>query len=217
MLAAIIFDVEGTLIDCVPHVLACWQAVLAAAGHHVSRKELQRYSGMDGGDMLDKLMPDVSKDAKQRILKVQGKAYRKNYLRLGRPFPGVRDLLGALKRRGLILGIATSCKADELREYDNRLQVLEFVDAVACGDDASKGKPHPDLYDAVLKKLGLNEPGQVMGVGDSPYDAIAAQSLGLRAAGVLTGGFTSETLAKAGCDPILCEIRDLDRLGYLIT
>jgi beta-phosphoglucomutase-like phosphatase (HAD superfamily) len=60
MLAAIIFDVEGTLIDCVQHVLTCWEAVLGAAGHRISRQELQKYSGMDGGDMLDTLSPGLS-------------------------------------------------------------------------------------------------------------------------------------------------------------
>lgn len=127
----------------------------------------------------------------------------------------MRELLAGLKKRSLTIGIATSCKADELRIYDKRMQVLEFVDAIACGDDVRKGKPHPDLYYAVLKKLGLTELRRAMGVGDSPYDAIAAKSLGLRAAGVLTGGFSSVTLVKAGCERILRDVRELDHLNCL--
>jgi HAD superfamily hydrolase (TIGR01509 family) len=215
MLTAIILDVEGTLIDCVPHVLACWQTVLAAAGHPFEHNELQRYSGMDGADMLDKLLPHLSQKEKKRILKVQAETYRQSYLQLGDPFPKVRELLAGLKKRSLTIGIATSCKADELRIYDKRMQVLEFVDAIACGDDVRKGKPHPDLYYAVLKKLGLTELRRAMGVGDSPYDAIAAKSLGLRAAGVLTGGFSSVTLVKAGCERILRDVRELDHLNCL--
>lgn len=210
MLGAVIFDVEGTLIDCVQDVLACWKRVLAAAGHHVAHDELQKYSGMDGGDMLDRLLPKLTEQEKQHILKVQGETYRKDYLQHGRPFAGVRGLLAALRRRNVALGIATSCKGDELREYDRQMQILDLVDAVCCGDDAGKGKPHPDLYYGVVKKLGLTEPRCALAVGDSPFDAMSATSLGMRACGVLTGGFCTTILANAGCDPILQDVRDLE-------
>jgi HAD superfamily hydrolase (TIGR01509 family) len=213
MLGAMIFDVEGTLIDCVHHVIGCWEMVLATAGHHIAREELQKYSGMDGGDMLDRLLPSLSKNDKEHILKAQGEKYRNYYLRLSRPFAGVRQLLATLKERNIAIGIATSCTGDELREYDKQMQILDLMDAVACGDDASKGKPHPDLYYAVVKKLGLTEARNAMAVGDSPYDAMAASSLGMRACGVLTGGFSTRILADAGCDPILQEVRDLELIA----
>lgn len=215
MTAAVIFDVEGTLIDCVPHVIASWQAALDAAGHNRPREELQRYSGMDGGDMLDKLLPDAPQQEKERILKLQGEVYRQKYLQLGRPFRGVRELFAALRKRNFAIGIATSCKGDELRIYDKHMRVLDFADAVACGSDEDKGKPHPNLYYAVLRKLGLIEPSRAIAVGDSPYDAIAANALGLHAAGVLTGGFSAEVLTEAGCDFTLREVRDLEAAGQL--
>jgi beta-phosphoglucomutase-like phosphatase (HAD superfamily) len=56
-IAAVFFDVEGTLLDCVPQILECWRDTLAAAAHRFSLAELQRYSGMDGGEMLDRLLP----------------------------------------------------------------------------------------------------------------------------------------------------------------
>jgi hypothetical protein len=79
-----------------------------AAGHRISREELQKYSGMDGGDMLDRLLPRLSKEDKDHILKIQGETYRKDYLQLGAPFDGVRRLFPALGDRNV--GIATSCK-----------------------------------------------------------------------------------------------------------
>jgi phosphoglycolate phosphatase-like HAD superfamily hydrolase len=209
MLTAIVFDAEGTLIDCVPQILACWQVVLATAGHPIAHAELQRYSGMDGGDMLDRLLPGVSTQEKEHILKTQGDTYRKEYLPLVRPFPGVSELFASLRSGRIALGIATSCTGDELRWYDQHIRILDSVDAVACGDDEKKGKPHPDLYYAVLKKLDLSEPNRAMAVGDSPYDAMAAKKLNMRAAGVMTGGFTAEILVGAGCDPVLGEVEEL--------
>jgi HAD superfamily hydrolase (TIGR01509 family) len=207
----IIFDVEGTLIDCVPHVLESWQITLAEAGHSVLRSDLQRCSGMDGNDMLNRLLPHVDKSGKKQLLKAQGERYRRTYISRAKPFSGVRDLIRRLKDRQYVLGIATTCKGDELKAYDQHMGVLGFIDAVACGDDASKGKPHPDLFHDVLKKLDVTKPRQALAVGDTPYDALGAKPLGLRVVGVLTGGFSSEDLNAAGCDVVLNEVKDLEQ------
>jgi HAD superfamily hydrolase (TIGR01509 family) len=209
----IVFDVEGTLIDCVPEVLESWHVTLAASGHTVSRSDLQRYSGMDGSDMLGRLLPRAEHSEKERLLKSQGKVYRRDYLSLARPLPGVADLVRRLKEQHYILGIATTCKEDELKAYDAKMGVLEFLDAVACGDDASRGKPHPDLFYQALKKLNITDSRRVLAVGDTPYDALGAKPLGLGVAGVVTGGFSSEELTAAGFDVVLVEVKDL--LGYL--
>jgi HAD superfamily hydrolase (TIGR01549 family) len=206
---AIVFDVEGTLIDCVPHVLESWHATLAAAGHNFPQKTLQRYSGMDGSEMLDLLLPEVPKQIKKRLLKMEGETYRRDYLAKGRAFEGVRDLFQALKERGYALGIATTCKQDELSAYDREMQVLKLTDAVACGDDAKHGKPHPDLHRIALEKLGLSEPSRAVAVGDTPYDAIAAKTLGMRAVGLLTGGFSRDDLISAGCEHVLARPAEL--------
>src|SRR5436853_6553840 len=143
-LAAIIFDVEGTLVDCGPQVLDSWKQTLEGAGHDVALAELQRYSGMDGADMLERLLPDQSKKHKEGLLKAQGDRYRRDYLALARPFNGVRELFKTLKQRGFALVIATTCKQDELRSYDHSLRLLQPTDAAACRIEGAQGKQHPD-------------------------------------------------------------------------
>jgi HAD superfamily hydrolase (TIGR01509 family) len=207
----IVSDVEGTLIDCVSHVLESWHLTLAEAGHTVLRSDLEHCSGIDGNDMLDRLLPHVEKSDKKRLLKAHGERYRRAHMPLAKPFPHVPHLLRRLKEQQRVLGVATTCNDDELKAYDNRMNVLEFVDAVACGDDASKGKPHPDLFYQVLKKLGVTEPDCVLAVGDTPYDALAAKPLGLKVAGVLTGGFSPGELEDAGCDVVLAKVTDLEQ------
>ena len=208
-LTALIFDVEGTLMDCVPHMIACWQSILASAGYAVSREELQRYSGMDGGDMLQRLLPALSNQEREALLKVQGDVYRRDYLPLARPFDGVRALFESLKRRGYTVAIATTCTREELHSYDKTMRVLDFTGAVGCSEDANKGKPHPELYQAVLRKLRLADAARAMAIGDTPYDAQAAATLAMPASGVLTGGFSSEELAQAGCSLILGRVTEL--------
>jgi phosphoglycolate phosphatase-like HAD superfamily hydrolase len=207
---AIIFDVEGTLVDCVPKVLASWHETLSDIGHEITVETLQRYSGLDGADMLDRLIPDIGAATRKRILSQQGELYRRKYLLAAHPFEGVRPLFEDLKRGHYLIGIATTCKADELAIYDRDLNILQLCDAVASGSETSSGKPHPDLYRNVLQKLALTDhPAGVMAVGDSPFDAMAARALGLQCVGVATGGFSVRKLKSLGCSLVLQHVRDL--------
>jgi phosphoglycolate phosphatase-like HAD superfamily hydrolase len=208
-ITTIIFEVEGTLIDCVPHVLESWQRTLESADHNLPLATLQRYSGMDGSEMLDILLPGAREQVKEHLLKTQGETYRRDYLGRGRAFEGVHGLFQALRETGYGLGIATTCNQDELSAYDRKMQVLRLTDAVACGDDAQHGKPHPDLYRIALQKLRVRVPSSAMAVGDTPYDAIAAKTLGMRAVGLLTGGFSRDDLISASCEDVLVHPRDL--------
>ena len=208
--SAVIFDVEGTLVNCVALVLESWRNTLAEAGLALTSRQLQPYSGMDGREMLDHLLPQASPRQKRHLLDAQGERYRRAYLGLAQPFERVESLFIALRRRRLLLGIATTCKRDELDGYAEKMAgVLAQVDAVASGDDVNRGKPHPDLYEVVLRRMGLAYGASGIAIGDTPYDAIAASKVGLRAVGVLTGGFSSEALRAAGCDLVLDRVADL--------
>jgi HAD superfamily hydrolase (TIGR01509 family) len=205
----IIFDVEGTLIDCAAQTIQCWQAALLEFGYVVSRDRLQLYSGMDGGEVLDQLVPGESEDTKKSILKRQGELYEQQHLRAVRPFRDVRELFLTLKSRDITLAIGTTCKRDELAIYDEHMRVLDLTQAIVCGDEVKRGKPHPDLFRRVLKKLKADSSALGLVVGDTPYDAKAGRALGLKALGVLTGGFPEETLRSAGCERVLPGVQDL--------
>jgi len=207
-----IFDVEGTLINCVTVQLESWRRVLATAGHSVTHADLQPYSGMDGDWMLERLLPTVPKGARSELLEAQGKLYQREFLPHVRAFSAVRDLFDTLKMRGVKLGLATTCQKNELDTYDRLLHVLECTDAVACGDMVKHGKPDPALLTACLTQLGNPDPSRAVMIGDAPYDALAAKQLGMRAAGVLTGGFTPAALRDAGCDSIFSQVREVRSL-----
>jgi phosphoglycolate phosphatase-like HAD superfamily hydrolase len=128
---------------------------------------------------------------------------------MGRPFPGVRELFDALKARQYRLGITTTCTGDELRSYEEKMRVLALANVVTCGEDIRKGKPHPELFYQTLREFGSLEPSRVLAAGDTPFGAMAAKSLGIRALGVLTGVFSSEDLMSAGCEAIIAEVKDV--------
>jgi HAD superfamily hydrolase (TIGR01509 family) len=194
---AIIFDVEGTLVDTVALTLRCWHETLSDFGHQIPIAVLQRHSGQDGADMLRQLVPEESDVARARIRKAQGERYKARYLPQALPFPGVAPLFEHLHARGSRLALATDCSADELARYVEICGIAGRPDAVACGDDVSRGKPHGDLVALALHRLGARASETTM-VGDTPFDMTAATALGSRALGLLSGGFTEADLRAAG-------------------
>jgi len=215
MFKGFIFDVEGTLVDCVPQTLKSLQEALERFGHQVPYNTLQLYSGLDGDQTLRLVVPDSDESIRKSILKTQGTIYEEKYLDGVQPFNGVRDVFRSLIEQGGRIALATDCKGPALKHYLSLLNVEEFISAMACGDDVEHGKPDPRLVGMALKKLKLPGPQAVM-VGDTPYDAEAAVGAGTSAAGVLTGGFSREALLEAGClavaDDLLGLLSGLERV-----
>ncbi len=206
---AYIFDVEGTLVDTVLPSLNCWCETLAEFGFSFRTADLHRYSGMDGREVLARLLPQHP-ELHDFILSKYNWRFRTEVLPTIRAVPGARELLATLKRRGAKIALATNCHADELAHYRNRLGADDSVDTTVSGDDVRRGKPHPDAIVAALKRLGA-EPGDAVFVGDTPYDAEAARQAHVRSFGVLTGHFPRADLLGAGCSAIFLDPKSLSQ------
>jgi phosphoglycolate phosphatase-like HAD superfamily hydrolase len=210
MSAAFIFDVEGTLINCVAEILQCWSETLTGFGLQVPSTHLQRLSGMDGDEMLAILAPSLGEHVRKDVLKAQGERYRAVYLPRVRAFSGVRATFAAIKSRGGRIALATDCQDDELKRYRGLMNVDDLIDAIACGDEVSKGKPdHPALVELALHHLGGISAATM--VGDTPFDAQAALSAGASAWGTLSGGHTRSSLIDAGCSLVVSAVGEFER------
>src|SRR5436190_18263400 len=197
-----IFDVEGTLVDAMMPTLCCWRETLAHFGHDVSLADLHRFAGMDGEDMLTRLLPGVSKTERKEMMEHQGRRFREEYLAHVRAFPGVRPLFEDLKLSGRRIALATDCEKDELRHYLTVSGIEDLVDAIGCGDDVKHGKPAPDVVEVALRRVRAGRRFSVM-VGDTPYDAQAALNAGIIPVGLLTGHFSGRELLDVGCRAVL--------------
>jgi phosphoglycolate phosphatase-like HAD superfamily hydrolase len=124
----------------------------------------------------------------------------------------VREVFLALTGEGGRIALATDCKGATLWHYLSLLAADDLIDSLACGDDVEHGKPDPRLVGLALRKLQVPA-AQAVVIGDTPYDAEAASGAGAASAGVLTGGFSKETLLQAGCLSVAQEVRDL--VSYL--
>jgi HAD superfamily hydrolase (TIGR01509 family) len=117
-------------------------------------------------------------------------------------FPEVRDLFEALRADGKRLVLASSAKKDEIAVYKRIADIADLVSIEVSADDVDQSKPHPDIFESALKKLGTLRPAEAVTIGDAPYDAQAARKIGLRTIGLLCGGFAESDLRKAGCAAI---------------
>jgi phosphoglycolate phosphatase-like HAD superfamily hydrolase len=208
MLAGFIFDVEGTLVDSVPQNLHSLQDALERHSYRVPYQTLKLYSGLDGDQTLQLVVPEATAEERKEILKEQGAIYERSYLSSVKPFGGVRDVFRELTARGGKVALATDCKGLPFRRYLSLIDATEFIAATACGDDVEHGKPDSRLVSLALGKLDVPASQAVM-IGDTPYDAEAGLEAGAKAAGVLTGGFTAEVLSQAGCFAVAGDIRAL--------
>jgi phosphoglycolate phosphatase-like HAD superfamily hydrolase len=195
----VLFDVEGSLVDCVPQTLQSWHEVLAHYGYEVPLAQLQRYSGMDTGDMLAELLPASLRPRASNIGDAQGEHYREKYLPRVRGFPRVRELLQKVKEYGCRIGLANKLPAGRARGLFETYQHPRSSRCHRLRRRCEKIKPHPDLLEAVLRKLNASGDKDAIVIGDTPYDAQAARGLGLASVGLLCGGHPADDLRAAGC------------------
>jgi phosphoglycolate phosphatase-like HAD superfamily hydrolase len=208
MFSGFIFDVEGTLVDSVPQNLCSLQDALERHGYRVPQQTLRLHSGLDGDQTLQLVLPHAAEGERMEILKEQGAIYERDYLGSVEAFASVRDVFRAITALGGKVALATDCKGLAFKRYLSLLDADEFIAGTACGDDVDHGKPDPRLVGHALGKLGLPASRAVM-IGDTPYDAEAGLEAGTRAAGVLTGRFTAETLLQAGCFAVAPDVQAL--------
>ena len=196
---AVIFDLDGTLLDSVDlHALA-WHEAMVKFGHNVSFEQARSQIGKGG----DKLVPeflsvDQQKDHGKELEEWRGDRFKTDYLPLVRPFSAVPDLLRRMRDADLRIAIGSSAKKDELEKYLEIACIADLVDVKTSADDAHESKPSPDIFQVALKKLGI-EGKDAVAIGDSPYDATAAGKTQIATIGVLCGGFAEDSLRHAGC------------------
>jgi HAD superfamily hydrolase (TIGR01509 family) len=196
---ALIFDLDGTLVDTVyGHVLS-WQRVFAEAGIHIDGWKIHRLIGMSGGLLtraaareIGRELPPEQVDALQ---KRHGVVY-KELLPDRRPLPGAVELLRHLSESRILYGIATSGRREDAKPSIAALEVPEDV-VVVDRSDVERAKPEPDLFLAVQQRLEV-EPDACYVVGDSVWDLLAARRAGMLGIGLLSGGYGEQELARAG-------------------
>jgi HAD superfamily hydrolase (TIGR01509 family) len=194
---AVLFDVDGTLVDTnYLHAVAWWEA-FAQAGHHVPMARIHRAVGMGSDRLLDALLPgDRDRDADGGLTTAHAALYSVYWCRL-QPLPGATRLLRACHDHGLRVVLASSADPDELKVLRAALDADDAIDAATSAGDVDSSKPAPDLVQVALEQAGAS-PAETVFVGDSVWDVHACRQAGVRCIGLLSGGTSRAELTDAG-------------------
>ncbi|SFL81343.1 HAD family hydrolase [Methylobacterium pseudosasicola] len=207
---AVIFDIDGTLLDSVDLHARAWVEAFKHFGVETDEAKVRSQIGKGGDELMPVFLPEerIKREGKE-IESFRSDLFQKKYLPEVRPFPGVRPLFERIRESGLKIALASSGKGPEVERYQEILGIADLVDVVTSSDDADRSKPHPDIFEAAVKKLeGLDKDDMIV-IGDTPYDAEAASKAGLRTIGMLCGGFPEADLSAAGCIAIYRDPQDL--------
>ncbi|MEE7504324.1 HAD family hydrolase [Methylobacterium mesophilicum] len=207
---AVIFDIDGTLLDSVDLHARAWVEAFAQFGVRTDFAEVRRQIGKGGDELMPVFLSEerVAREG-ETIEAYRSDLFKRRYLPDVRPFSGVRPLFEHIRSAGLKIALASSGKRSEVEHYTEILGIGDLVDVATSSDDADRSKPHPDIFEAALQKLDGVPPDAIIVVGDTPYDAEAAAKAGLRTVGLLCGGFPEADLRAAGCVAIFRDPQDL--------
>lgn len=199
MINAVIFDLDGTLVDSNDLHVEAWRETFLHFGKEILCADLRRQIGKGGDNYLPEFLnaPEM-REIGPEVEAFRGDLFKRKYLSRVRPFPRVRELFERLRNDGKKIALASSGMADEVEHYQKLLGIEALVDCQTTKDDVAHSKPSSDVFVASLKRLGNMRVDEAMAVGDTPYDVQAAKKLGLSTITFLCGGFPEDELRAAG-------------------
>jgi beta-phosphoglucomutase-like phosphatase (HAD superfamily) len=164
MPAAFIFDIDGTLLDSVDLHARSWQETFARYGIAVSFEKVRSQIGKGGDQLMPEFVPpDMLRRLGKKIEEERTQYFHERYLPQVRPFPKVRELFQRLRADGKRIVLGSSAKKSEIEIYKNIADIEGLTDDEACSDDVDRSKPHPDIFQVSLEKLGNPQPRDRMG------------------------------------------------------
>ena len=193
---ALLFDLDGTLVDTIAFIL---ESMHAAFAEHAGRRPTDaEWTAGIGTPLRTQLRDFVGDEAEVERLALRYRAHQREHLpRLTRIFPGVAETLAALRGRGHPMAIVTS-KAEEIARLTlEHARLLHLMDTVVGVESAQRHKPDPEPVRVALHRLGA-DPRRALFLGDSPHDVAAGNAAGVDTVAVAWGPFSRETLLASG-------------------
>lgn len=211
---AVLFDLDGTLVDTVPARIEAWRSALLLRRIKPDEAQLAGMIGSDGKYLAKTLAAaagvSLSDDEADALDRRQGELF--DALNTDpRPLPGVSELLAALDDRGCPWAIATSSRKEQIAASVAALQLARDP-VIVDGSEVRRAKPAPDLLLKAARELGV-PPEACWYVGDSTWDMLAATKAAMTAVGVLAGSAVTESdLARAGATTVMKDLADVQAL-----
>lgn len=195
--AAVLLDLDGTLVDSNDAHAHAWVETLGKHGIDVAFERVRPMIGMGGDRVAEELTGWPRGDQKVRLLQDECSAiFVDHWLREVRPIDQARDLVVRLRHDGYQIVLASAAHEAELRPLLELAGIADLIDASARPPRPEESKPAPAAIEVALSRVDVDRSRVVM-IGDTPYDIEAARAAHVDALAFTTGGYTAEDLAGA--------------------
>jgi beta-phosphoglucomutase len=201
MLQAIIFDMDGVIIDSHPVHRQAWQKFLLTLGKHVSETDLDCIlEGWRREDILRHFLGDLTKAEVVEYGNRKDQFFQQVGVPI-KPVPGLCEFLDHLEQLGIPKAVATSASERRTRFTLDRLQLTRHFAAIVTANDVLNGKPDPAIYHLAAEQMGVR-PENVVVIEDSVSGVRAAKSAGMKCL-ALAGDSRCEVLRRAGANSVI--------------
>jgi HAD superfamily hydrolase (TIGR01549 family) len=200
---AVLFDIDGTLVDTNYLHAVAWRRAFTESGFDVPTAWIHHRVGMGSDRLMQELIGEERDDVKR--------GWRRHFEALKpeiRAFPGAAALLREVRGRGIRVVLASSSEESDLEALLAALGADEVIDCVTSAGDVGEAKPAPEVFEVAMRKASC-DPDRTLVVGDSVWDVLAAKKAGLPCICVLTGGIAAEVLLEAGAVAVYRDVEEL--------
>ncbi len=209
-LKAVLFDLDGTLIYSISHIVDCWQhTVRTCLGREMPREEILPTLGRSLPECFEEIAPGRSAELRE-VYRAYQRSTHDTAVTL---VPDTHKALTQLRDSGLALGVVTSKGIEVATEGLDLFDLAPYFNIMVTHDDSTRHKPYPDPLLVAAGQLDI-EASQMLYVGDAVVDIKAGKAAGMLTAGVLWGAGTRQELAAAAPDYLL---ESMDRLLEIVS
>lgn len=200
---AVLWDMDGTLIDSMPYHWLAWQDVLREINRHVEHGVWNQTVGMRNSEIIPLLFPDMSPAQAAYVDRAKEERYRQHIEQDGiELLPGVAEWIQRFQAAGWKQAVASSAPPENVAAIAHALHLNGVFEALICGADVERGKPDPDIFLAAARRLSM-EPAHCLVIEDAATGIEAAHRAGMRAIGVLN------TQSQLEADLVIKSLQDL--------
>jgi HAD superfamily hydrolase (TIGR01509 family) len=200
---AVIFDIDGTLVDTSYLHAVAWRRAMVDHGHDVATWRIHRLIGASSEVLMTELLGEPSEEVKRRW-----KAHFDELRAEIRAFPRAAELLGRLHEHGVQVVLASSSPGELVDGHLEAIGAGDAIGAVLSDADVDRAKPSPEVFEAALERAGVG-PDRAIAVGDAVWDVESACRCGLATIGLLSGGRSRHELLEAGAVAVYEDVAHL--------
>jgi len=209
---AILWDMDGVIVDSNPFHFAAWQETFAKRGVEFTKEDFTKLFGTRNDFIIRKVLgKELCEEDIKTIAQEKETSFREKIKRNIKPFPGAVKLLDTIKRANFRLALVSSAPRENIDLLIGKLNLEGFFDCIVFGQEVSESKPSPLLYLLAAEKLRA-APQNFIVIEDSPFGVKAAKAAGMRCLAV-TNTHPKQELEEA--DKVVDSLEDIDLITLI--